>query len=351
MIKKEEFYYEIPASSIAQTPAEQRDASRLMILDRQKKTREHKKFQEIINYLQPGDLLVLNDTKVIPARLLGRKMVNGQESARVELLLLNKLEGDRWEALVRPGQKILVGNTLSFGGGRLLAQIVARTETGGRIVDLQYQGDLQALLDEIGFIPLPPYIKVKEQLSAHHHLAQRYQTVYAAKDGASAAPTAGLHFTKELLESIAKKGVEIAWITLHTGLGTFRPITAEHIEEHKMHAEWFQVSEEAAELIKRTQEKGGRVIAVGTTVARALESMMAKSDGIKAISGWTDLFIYPGFEFRVVNALITNFHLPMSTLLVMVAAFAGKEFILSSYLEALQKGYRFFSFGDAMYIF
>ncbi|MBU0579993.1 MAG: tRNA preQ1(34) S-adenosylmethionine ribosyltransferase-isomerase QueA [Candidatus Margulisbacteria bacterium] len=349
-MKKEDFNYEIPDSSIAQTPKEERDTSWLMILDCQKKTREHKKFHEIIDYLNPGDLLILNDTKVIPARLLGRKIVEGKEGARVEVLLLNQLKKDRWDCLVRPGQKILEGNTLSFGEGRLLAHILERTEYGGRIIDFEYQGNFEELLDEIGFIPLPPYIKVKEQLQAHHHLAERYQTIYASQWGAAASPTAGLHFTEELLQQIEHKGVNISRITLHTGLGTFRPVTTENIEDHKMHAEWFKVGQETVNIIDDTRKRGGRVIAVGTTVVRALESVYEKEDCLKAASGWTDLFIYPGYKFQSIDAMITNFHLPMSTLLILVAAFGGKDFILDSYLEALKKGYRFFSFGDAMFI-
>jgi S-adenosylmethionine:tRNA ribosyltransferase-isomerase len=350
MLKKEDFNYELPPSAIAQTPEEKRDESRLMVLHRAERTHEHKKFSDIIDYLEPGDVLVLNDTKVIPARLLGHKLVNGKASARVEVLLLNHLEGDRWEVLVRPGQKILVGNTLSFGNGRLLAHIMSRTETGGRIVNFEYAGEFRALLDELGFIPLPPYIKVKEQVHAQHHLAQRYQTVYAAQWGAAAAPTAGLHFTPELLEKVRQKGVQLAYVTLHTGLGTFRPITAEIIEEHKMHAEWFRIEQGTVDTILQARERGGRVIAVGTTVVRALETVMSRAGTLQAMSGWTDIFIYPGYEFQMVDALVTNFHLPMSTLLVLVAAFAGKEFILEAYREALRKGYRFFSFGDAMLV-
>lgn len=350
MFRKEEFNYALPPSSIAQEPKDKRDASWLMVLDRQKKTRQHKKFSDILNYMGPGDVLVLNDTKVIPARLLGRKIVDGKEGARVEMLLLNQQDGDRWEVLVRPGQKIFPGHTLSFGEGRLLAHVVSRTETGGRIVDLEHAGDLQLLLDELGFVPLPPYIKVKEQVNAHHHLAERYQTVYATKWGAAAAPTAGLHFTPELLAAIREKGVHITTVTLHTGLGTFRPMTAENIEDHKMHAEWFELGQEAVDTILRVKEGGGRVIAVGTTVVRVLETVMHNEGSLKAMSGWTDIFIYPGFEFECIDAMVTNFHLPMSTLLVLVSAFAGKEFILDSYLEGLKKGYRFFSFGDAMFI-
>ncbi len=350
MISREEFNYELPETSIAQTPKEKRDDSWLMVLDRAKQTKTHKKFSQIIEYLNPGDVLVLNDTKVIPARLLGHKLVEGKPSARVECLLLNQLEGDRWEVLVRPGQKIQVGNVLSFGDGRLCARIVGRTDFGGRVAQLEYTGNFIELLDELGFIPLPPYIKVKEQLKSHHHLAERYQTVYATKWGAAAAPTAGLHFTPELLKKIEQKGVTVANVTLHTGLGTFRPISTENLEDHKMHSEWFQIDQENVDKIVKAKEQGGRVVAVGTTVVRVLETVMVKEGMLKAMAGWTDMFIYPGYEFQCIDAMVTNFHLPMSTLLVLVSAFGGKEFMLDAYLEGLQKGYRFFSFGDAMLI-
>jgi S-adenosylmethionine:tRNA ribosyltransferase-isomerase len=350
-MRSENFDYKLPKKLIAQTPKDKRDESWLMVLGRGQKKREHKKFLEITGHLNSGDLLILNDTKVIPARLLGRKLVDGKESARVELLLLHRLEDERWEALVRPGKKIQEGTKLSFGNGRLIANVQERTDFGGRVIEFAHEGNFDELLDELGFIPLPPYIKVKEQLNVHHHLAERYQTVYATQKGAAAAPTAGLHFTAELLETIKKKGVGVATVTLHAGLGTFRPLKAENIEDHKMHTEWFCIEQDTVDLIEQTRRNGGRIIAVGTTVVRVLESVMAKEGVLKAMSGWTDLFIYPGYKFQSIDAMITNFHLPMSTLLILVSAFGGKEFILDSYLEALKKGYRFYSFGDAMFIY
>jgi S-adenosylmethionine:tRNA ribosyltransferase-isomerase len=333
------FNFPITDEYIAQHPVEKRDASWLMVLDRQKKTREHKVFSDIVSYLHPGDLLVFNNTKVIPARLIGKK----ETGAKCELLLLRDLGGDQWEVLARPGRRLAPGTKILFD--ELTAKIVGDTDFGGKVVRFTYTGNFNKHLDRVGLIPLPPYIK-KYGIKKFSSLGERYQTVYASEPGAAAAPTAGLHFTPELLEKVKAKGIETAFITLHTGLGTFRPISTEDIRDHEIHSEWYSVTPDILEKIKAAKAQGKRVIAVGTTVIRVLETIASG----KNLEGFTDIYIYPGFEFKFVDALITNFHLPMSTLLVLVAAFAGKEFVLDSYLEALKKKYRFYSFGDAMFI-
>lgn len=335
------FNFPITDEYIAQHPAEKRDASWLMVLNRQKQTREHKVFSDIVSYLNPGDLLVFNNTKVIPARLIGKK----ETGARCELLLLRDLGADQWEGLARPGRRLSVGSRILFDDG-LAAEIVGDTDFGGKIVHFTYTGDFNEHLDRVGVIPLPPYIK-KYGIKKFSSLGERYQTVYASEPGAAAAPTAGLHFTPELLEKVKAKGIETAFITLHTGLGTFRPISTDDIRDHEIHSEWYSVSPEIINKIKETKAQGKRIIAVGTTVIRVLETIASG----KKLEGFTDIYLYPEYEFKMIDALITNFHLPMSTLLVLVAAFAGKDFVLESYLEALKKKYRFYSFGDAMFIY
>ncbi len=336
-----DFYYELPKELIAQDPLEDRSSSRLLLLGKEDGSIHHETFSNITQYLNPGDCLVLNNTRVIPARLYG---VREETGGSVELLLLKRQQGDVWETLVKPGKKAKIGTRLVFGEGILTGEIVDVVEDGNRLIRFSYEGIFEEILDQLGQMPLPPYIT--------HELKDknRYQTVYAKHDGSAAAPTAGLHFTKELLEEIRKKGVSIAEVTLHVGLGTFRPVKARYVQEHHMHSEYYQVSEEAARLINETKISGGRVIAVGTTSCRTLESA-AESDGsMRAKSGWTDIFIYPGYEFRVIDALITNFHLPESTLVMLVSALAGREHILHAYEEAVKERYRFFSFGDAMFI-
>lgn len=337
------FNYPITEEHIAQVPASQRDASWLMVLDRQNQTREHKVFSDIVDYLNPGDLLVFNNTKVIPARLIGRKTTG----ARCELLLLRDLGNKQWEVLARPGRRLTAGSRIDFG--EMQAEIVGDTDFGGKIARFEYAGDFSEHLDKIGLIPLPPYIK-KYGVKKFTSLAERYQTVYASEPGAAAAPTAGLHFTPELLEKVRAKGVQTEFITLHTGLGTFRPIAADDIRDHDMHTEWFRIEPRVLEQIRKTRAAGQRIIAVGTTVVRVLETVKDQLDLNQPIEGLTKIYIYPGYEFKLIDAIITNFHLPMSTLLVLVSAFAGKEFVLDAYLEALKKKYRFYSFGDAMFI-
>lgn len=339
------FDYNLPEELIAQEPVEPRDHCRLMVLERNSGRIEHRIFKEIVDYLQEGDALVLNDTKVIPARLFGQKTTG----AGVELLLLHETRADVWEALVRPGNKIKPGNTLIFGAGSeqeapLKARVIDRTDFGGRIVSLEYEGELDKILHRLGEMPLPPYI--------HRELddPDQYQTVYARERGSAAAPTAGLHFTPELLQEIKEMGVRLVYITLHVGLGTFRPVNTRRVEEHKMHSEFYRVTPEAAELINRTRRKGGRIIAVGTTVIRTLETVGDDTGKVRAGEGWTDIFIYPGYRFKVIDGMVTNFHLPKSTLIMMVSSFAGREKIMEAYQEAMNLGYRFFSFGDAMLI-
>ncbi len=339
-MKVSEFNYELPEELIAQTPIQKRDESRLMVLNKKTQTIEHKKFKDIIDYLEPGDVLVRNNTKVIPARLYGKK----ETGANVEFLLLNNIEADIWETIVRPGNKLHVGTKVIFGDGILKAQIIDTMEGGTRKVKFEYKGIFNEILDKIGLMPLPPYIHetLKEK--------ERYQTVYAKYDGSAAAPTAGLHFTNELLEKIQKKGVEIANVTLHVGIGTFRPVKEDTVEKHKMHSEHFYIKKEDAEKINKAKKEGKRVIAVGTTSCRVLETI-ADSDGyVQPTEGDTQIFIYPGYKFKCLDALITNFHLPQSTLLMLVSALAGKDYILKAYNEAVKEKYRFFSFGDAMVI-
>lgn len=336
-----DFYYELPQELIAQDPLEDRSGSRLLCLDRASKTVSHHVFREIIDMLEPGDCLVLNDTKVIPARLMGSKVGT---DAKIEVLLLKRLEDRVWETLVKPGKKAKPGTNISFGDGLLTGEVLEVVEDGNRRIRFDYEGIFEEILDRLGQMPLPPYIT--HQLKDKN----RYQTVYAKHDGSAAAPTAGLHFTKELLEKIREKGVQIVRITLHVGLGTFRPVKVENITEHHMHSEYYVVEEDAARKINETKQKGGRVIPVGTTSCRTLESAAGEDGILRAGSGWTDIFIYPGYRFRVTDCLITNFHLPESTLLMLVSALAGREQIMAAYEEAVRERYRFFSFGDAMFI-
>ena len=336
-----EFYYDLPEELIAQVPIQKRDESRLMVLDRKKQTIEHKIFKDILDYLKPGDCLVRNNTKVIPARIYGKK----ETGANVEFLLLNNIEGDIWEAIVRPGNKLHIGTKVSFGEGLLDAEILEVMEDGTRKVKFTYNGIFNEILDKIGLMPLPPYI--------HEELKEkdRYQTVYAKYQGSAAAPTAGLHFTEELLEKIKAKGVEIANVTLHVGIGTFRPVKVEKIEEHHMHSEHYYIKKEDAEKINNAKKNGGRIISVGTTSCRVLESIANENGLVQETEGDTSIFIYPGYKFKCIDALITNFHLPESTLLMLVSALAGKDYIMKAYKEAVEKKYRFFSFGDAMFIY
>ena len=340
-MKTSDFYYELPKELIAQDPLEDRSSSRLMHLDRNTGAVEHRHFRDIREYLKPGDCLVLNDTKVIPARLYGRK--EGTD-ALIEILLLKRKENDVWETLVKPGKKCRPGAEISFGEGILKGKIIEVVEEGNRLIQFEYEGIFEEILDRLGEMPLPPYIthKLKDK--------NRYQTVYAKHEGSAAAPTAGLHFTEELLEKIQSMGVRIAHVTLHVGLGTFRPVKVEEVTEHHMHSEFYVVEEEQAALINQTRKQGGRVIAVGTTSCRTLESAASEDGTLKAGSGWTDIFIYPGYRFKILDGLITNFHLPESTLIMLVSAFAGKEHVLAAYEEAVREKYRFFSFGDAMII-
>ncbi|MBR4807247.1 MAG: tRNA preQ1(34) S-adenosylmethionine ribosyltransferase-isomerase QueA [Lachnospiraceae bacterium] len=336
-----DFYYDLPEELIAQDPLEDRSSSRLMVINPTTRTIEHKIFKDITDMLNPGDCLVLNNTKVIPARLFGSK--EGMTS-EVEILLLKRMEDDIWECLVRPGKKCRPGAVISFGEGLLKGEILDIGEDGNRHIKFTYQGIFEEILDKLGQMPLPPYIKHKLKDK------NRYQTVYAKYDGSAAAPTAGLHFTPELLKEIEEKGVKLAYVTLHVGLGTFRPVKVENILDHHMHSEFYQITKEAADTINETKKNGGRVICVGTTSCRTIESAADETGHLKESSGWTDIFIYPGYKFKVLDDLITNFHLPESTLLMLVSALAGREFILEAYKCAVDKGYRFFSFGDAMLI-
>lgn len=340
-MKVEDFDYYLPEKLIAQTPLEKRDTSRLMVLDKTTGKIEHKHFYNIVDYLEEGDTLVLNDTKVLPARLIGEKE---ETKAVIEILLLKNISGDDWECLVKPARRIKVGTIVTFGSGELKAKCIKEEPEGIRHFTLIYDGILMEILEHLGTMPLPPYIheKLKDQ--------SRYQTVYAKEIGSAAAPTAGLHFTKELLEQLTKKGVNIAYITLHVGLGTFRPVSVDKVEEHEMHSEYYQMTKETAELLKKTKENNKRIIAVGTTSTRTLETIMTKYNEFTECSGWTNIFIYPGYKFKAIDALITNFHLPKSTLVMLVSALAGREKILNAYKTAVQEEYRFFSFGDAMLI-
>lgn len=340
-MKRQDFYFELPEELIAQEPLKDRSASRLLILDKETGEVSHHSFKEIIDYLEPGDCLVLNDTKVIPARLIGAKENTG---GKIEVLLLKRSEGNVWETLVKPGRKARPGTRISFGEGLLTGEVIDIIEEGNRRIRFEYEGIFEEILDRLGQMPLPPYIT--HQLEDKN----RYQTVYAKHTGSAAAPTAGLHFTPKLLEQIEKKGVDIAKVTLHVGLGTFRPVKTENILEHHMHSEFYQINEEAAEKINRTKEKGKRVICVGTTSCRTVESAANAEGRLRACSGWTDIFIYPGYRFRILDSLITNFHLPESTLIMLVSALAGREHTLAAYEEAIQERYRFFSFGDAMLV-
>lgn len=340
-MKTSDFYFDLPKELIAQDPLPNRDSSRLLVLDRRTGEWEHRIFHDVIEYLKPGDTMVLNNTKVIPARLLGSKDGTG---AAVEILLLKRWEGDVWETLVRPGKKLKPGARVTFGNGELKAEILEVVEDGNRLVRFEYDGIFEEVLDRLGEMPLPPYIthKLRDR--------NRYQTVYAKYEGSAAAPTAGLHFTKELLKRIEDKGVHIAYVTLHVGLGTFRPVKVEDVAQHHMHTEWYQISPEAAALINQTHENGHRVICVGTTGCRTVESAADEHGIVKAGADNTSIFIYPGYKFKVMDGLITNFHLPESTLIMLVSAFAGREHVLNAYNEAVRERYRFFSFGDAMLI-
>lgn len=340
-LKTSDFYFDLPEELIAQDPLEDRSSSRLLCLDKNTGATEHHIFREIIDFLNPGDCLVLNNTKVIPARLLGHREPTG---GAVEVLLLKRNEGDVWETLVKPGKKCKPGTRLSFGDGRLKAEVLETVNEGNRLIKFFYEGIWEEVLDSLGEMPLPPYITHKLQDK------NRYQTVYAKFDGSAAAPTAGLHFTKELLEDIEKKGVKVCYVTLHVGLGTFRPVKVDNILEHHMHTEVFNVSPETAAVINETKAAGGRVICVGTTSCRTIESSCDESGKVIAQSGDTSIFIYPGYKFKVLDALITNFHLPESTLVMLVSALAGRENVLNAYDEAIKERYRFFSFGDAMFI-
>ncbi|OLP65402.1 S-adenosylmethionine:tRNA ribosyltransferase-isomerase [Bacillus pumilus] len=341
-MKLELFDFDLPERLIAQVPLEKRDASRLMVLNKQTGAITHDTFSQITDYFQKGDCLVLNNTRVLPARLFGMKEETG---AKVELLLLKQEEEDKWETLVKPAKRVKKGTVITFGDGRLKAVCTEEMEHGGRKVEFQYTGIFYEVLESLGEMPLPPYIK--EQLDDR----ERYQTVYSKEVGSAAAPTAGLHFTTELLDALKAKGVHIAFITLHVGLGTFRPVSAERIEEHEMHAEFYEMNEETADELNRIREKGGRIISVGTTSTRTLETIASAHDGMfKASSGWTSIFIYPGYTFKAIDGMITNFHLPKSSLIMLVSALARREHVLHAYNEAVKEEYRFFSFGDAMLI-
>ena len=339
-MQTKDYWYDLPEELIAQTPLERRDSSRLMVLDRETGDVSHRHFYDIVEYLRPGDCLVMNDSRVLPARLLGHRPSGGA----VEVLLLRDLGDNRWECLCKPGRKMQVGNEVIFGSGELTAVVREVREDGNRVVEFQYAGIFLEVLERLGKMPLPPYIK--EELADQ----ERYQTVYSREVGSAAAPTAGLHFTKELLEKIRAMGVQTAFVTLHVGLGTFRPVKAEQITDHHMHSELCMMSEETASILNRTKAAGGRIICVGTTSCRTLESLVGEDGRFAAGSKWTDIFIYPGYRFKAMDGLITNFHLPESTLVMLVSAFAGREHVLNAYAEAVKERYRFFSFGDAMCI-
>lgn len=336
-----DFYYDLPQELIAQDPLEDRSSSRLLVLNKETGAIEHRHFRDILSYLKPGDCLVLNDTKVIPARLIGSR--EGTD-ARIEILLLKRKENDIWETLVKPGKKAKIGTVIHFGDGLLTGTVIDVVEEGNRLIQFSYEGIFEEILDQLGQMPLPPYIT--HQLKDKN----RYQTVYAKHEGSAAAPTAGLHFTEDLLREIEDRGVKIARITLHVGLGTFRPVKVENVQDHHMHSEFYIVGEEAAETINRAKANGGRVICVGTTSCRTLESAAGENGELRPCSGWTEIFIYPGYRFKILDCLITNFHLPESTLVMLVSALAGRESILNAYREAIRERYRFFSFGDAMFI-
>ena len=338
---KSDYYFDLPEELIAQDPLEDRSSSRLLVLDKNTGEMEHHIFKDIIDYLHPGDCLVVNNTKVIPARLFGAK--EGTE-AKIEILLLKRKENDIWEALVKPGKKCKPGTRVIFGDGLLVGEILDVVEEGNRLIQFEYEGIFEEILDKLGQMPLPPYITHQLQDKS------RYQTVYAKYDGSAAAPTAGLHFTEELLGKVKEKGVRIAEVTLHVGLGTFRPVKVDNLLEHHMHSEFYMISKEAADTINETKKNGGRIISVGTTSTRTLESAVKYHGEIKECSGWTEIFIYPGYEFKVIDGLISTFNLPESTLVMLVSALAGREHVLSAYEKAVEEKYRFFSFGDAMFI-
>ena len=339
-MKTHDFWYDLPEELIAQTPLEKRDTSRLLAMDRQTGALAHRHFYDIIDYLNPGDCLVMNDSRVLPARLLGHRPTGGA----VEVLLLRDLGGGKWECLTKPGKKTQPGQEIIFGDGQLTATVDSVQEDGNRVVEFHYEGIFLEILERLGKMPLPPYIKA--ELADQ----ERYQTVYSREVGSAAAPTAGLHFTKELLEKIEKKGIRLAYVTLHVGLGTFRPVKAEEISQHHMHAELCMISQETADILNQTKASGGRIVCVGTTSCRTLESLVNEDGSFEPRSKWTEIFIYPGYQFKAMDALITNFHLPESTLVMLVSALAGREHILNAYEEAIRERYRFFSFGDAMYI-
>jgi S-adenosylmethionine:tRNA ribosyltransferase-isomerase len=341
-LKVKDFHFDLPKELIAQHPLEKRDESRLMVVNKTNNEIEHKKFKDIIEYLNPGDCLVLNDTRVLPARLLGTK---GGTGGKMEFLLLKRIDQNHWETLVKPGKRAKIGTTFIFGNGELKAEVISVSEGGSRIVKFEFEGIFEEVLDKLGEMPLPPYITEKLEDK------ERYQTVFSKEAGSAAAPTAGLHFTEDLLQKIKAKGVKVAFVTLHVGLGTFRPVKAEVVEEHEMHSEYYMLSSETAKIINDAREKGGRVIAVGTTSNRTLESIADEQGKVCEKSGWTDIFIYPGYKFKIVNALITNFHLPESTLIMLVSAFAGQDLVMGAYDMAVKEEYRFFSFGDAMFLY
>lgn len=339
-MRTQDFWYDLPEELIAQTPLQQRDTSRLLVLDRESGETQHRHFYDIIDYLQPGDCLVMNNSRVLPARLLGHRPTGGA----VEVLLLRDLGNKKWECLCKPGRKMQVGNEVVFGNGELTATVTAVQEDGNRVVEFQYEGIFLEVLERLGKMPLPPYIK------AELDDPERYQTVYSREVGSAAAPTAGLHFTNDLLDKIRQKSIKTAFVTLHVGLGTFRPVKAENISEHHMHSELCMLCEETAQILNETRRGGGRIVCVGTTSCRTIESLVNEDGSFEAKSKWTEIFIYPGYSFRAMDALITNFHLPESTLVMLVSAFAGREHVLNAYAEAVKEKYRFFSFGDAMYI-
>ena len=340
-MKVSDFNFDLPEELIAQHPLEKRDASRLMVLDKNTGVIEHKSFHDVIEYLNEGDTLVLNNTRVMPARLIGEKEGTG---GKIEFLLLKRIEGDKWECLAKPGKRAKIGQTFTFGEGKLKCKVIDIIEEGNRIIEFSYEGIFEQVLDELGEMPLPPYIT--EKLDDR----ERYQTVYSKEKGSAAAPTAGLHFTNELLEEIKAKGVNIAYLTLHVGLGTFRPVKVDDINEHIMHSEYYHLDKENADIINETKKRGNRIIAVGTTSTRTLETIGDENGFVKEQSGWTNIFIYPGYKYRVIDELITNFHLPESTLIMLVSALAGKENVMNAYNTAVKERYRFFSFGDSMII-
>ncbi|GEQ61096.1 S-adenosylmethionine:tRNA ribosyltransferase-isomerase [Vagococcus lutrae] len=342
VMSTEDFDFDLPEKLIAQTPLKNRETSRLLVVEQTTGKMADKHFTDILDELHPGDALVMNDTRVLPARLHGVKPDTG---GQLEVLLLVNQEGNRWETLIKPARRAKVGTEIHFGDGRLKAKVVEELDHGGRIIDFMYEGVFLEILESLGEMPLPPYIK--EQLED----PERYQTVYAKENGSAAAPTAGLHFTKELLQKIEEKGVKLVYLTLHVGLGTFRPVSVENVDEHEMHREFYRLTEEAAETLREVKASGGRIVAVGTTSIRTLETIGTKFDGqLQADSGWTDIFIYPGYEFKIVDAFSTNFHLPKSTLVMLVSAFLGKELTMEAYAHAVSEEYRFFSFGDAMFV-